>query len=169
MCFGLINILFLSFLFFSLFFSQNPIATGKWASAIFKGWLNYILGQQKKKMKSRFSCSSKDKTKIESGDFALVSLIATGKSIWKHFSVVMEYEEKTNQVLLKYIHPSMQCLVWLANDDKSWEHMPVILKKMKPPNLLNNRVNLPLDYYAYVCICFGMNVPILYNQYECAF
>ncbi|XP_063222679.1 uncharacterized protein LOC134531076 isoform X2 [Bacillus rossius redtenbacheri] len=87
------------------------------------------------------SCSKKDKNSIEPGAFVLVSLTPTGKFTRKqdYFAVVMEYDEESNQVLLKYMHPSGKSWVWPANEDASWEDISVILKKVNSPTLLNNR------------------------------
>lgn len=78
-------------------------------------------GEEEDGVKSRFSCNSMDHTEIEPGDFVLVSLTVTGKSIRKQdfFDVLMEYEEETNQILLKYVHqvyPSGKCCMWSAKD-----------------------------------------------------
>lgn len=89
-------------------------------------------------------CSSDAKDvslKLTAGDFVLSALTVTGKSHSKrnYFAEVIQIDEETEQVLLKYMHPSGKCWIWPNEEDKSWENISVIIKKVEPPRLLNNR------------------------------
>ncbi|XP_063232470.1 uncharacterized protein LOC134536608 [Bacillus rossius redtenbacheri] len=81
---------------------------------------------------------------IEVGDFVFVQLNVMGlgtktTSRKDYFAEVLSIDIETNQVVLKYMHPSGKMWIWPKENDISTEDISVIVNKCEPPKLVNNR------------------------------
>lgn len=92
------------------------------------------------KTSENISCNI-SKFNVVKGDFVLTSLEVDGKqNIRREFyAEVMDVDLKISQVMLKFMKSSGNTWIWPKEDDVSFENTDVIICKVRPPKLLNNR------------------------------
>lgn len=85
--------------------------------------------------------SSVESKHICVGDFVLVMLDLNGKPNTKkeYYAEVLDLDGENDSVVLKYMHPSGSSWIWPKMEDISMENISVIVKKVKHPNVKNNR------------------------------